>query len=77
MRNEQSTVEVLYCSKSRKKVQLGIYSIENAERRSAGYSFHWKGQSKGRLEIFFTEKAKMRYSFVPNCTWWGGESNKM
>ena len=60
-------VGVLYCSKGREKVQLGIYSIENADRRFAGYLFNWKDQSKGRLKTFFTEKAKIRYSFVPNC----------
>ena len=41
-------VGVLYCSKSREKVQLGIYSIETADRRFSGYLFNWKDQSKGR-----------------------------
>ena len=42
--------------------------MENAKRRFAEYLFHWKDQRKGCLEIFLAEKAKMRYSFVSNCT---------
>ena len=33
-----------------------------------------------KAEMSFAEKAKMRYLFVPNCTWGkggGGGSNKM
>ena len=67
--------------KAEKKVQLGIYAIENPERRFSMYLLRWKYQSKERLEISFTEKVKIRYSFVPNCTWglrgggWGVKQN--
>ena len=70
------------------QLRLGSYIIQKAEKRYswefillkilkenlAGYLFHWKDQNKGWLEMFFTKKAKMKYSFVPYCT---GESNKM
>ena len=53
------------------KVQLGSYIVQKAKKKvqlRIGCLFHAKNQNKERLEIFLTEKAKIRYSFVPNCT---------
>ena len=77
MRSDYGTVGVLYCWKSRRKGKsyswrFILFKIQKEDL--AGYLFHWKDQNKGRLEIFLTKKAKMRYSFVPNCT--GGSQIK-
>ena len=66
--NAKGTAGVLHCSKSRKKVQLVIYFIENTERRFGTVFISLKIPKLGSIRNFLTEKAKIRYTFVPNCT---------
>ena len=60
---------VLYCLKSKNYVQLGIYSIKILKQGIVADLFHGKDQNKVQLGIFFSEKAKIKFSFLPNFTW--------
>ena len=63
IRYKEGTAGVLYCSKSKNKIQLGIRSIENAETRYGWWFISLKIPEKGTFGEFFCWKGQNKVLF--------------